>query len=83
VPKAIAELCNAALAGDFATARKRHFETYDLMRAIFFETNPIPMKYMMKRIGLIPRNEHRLPMMPATPEIEKRLDAVLAKAGLI
>lgn len=82
-PRAIADLCNAALAGDMVRARKIHFETYDLMRAIFFDTNPIPMKYMMKRLGIIERNEHRLPMMPATPETEKKLDAVLKRAGLI
>jgi 4-hydroxy-tetrahydrodipicolinate synthase len=82
-PRAIADLCNAVLAGDMIKARKIHFETYDLMRAIFFDTNPIPMKYMMKRLGIIERNEHRLPMMPATPELEKRLDAVLKRAGLI
>ena len=82
-PRAIADLCNAVLAGDMIKARKIHFETYDLMRAIFFDTNPIPMKYMMKRLGIIERNEHRLPMMPATPEVEKKLDAVLKRAGLI
>ena len=38
---------------------------------------------MMKRLGLIPENEHRLPMVPATPELEKRLDGVLARAGLL
>lgn len=82
-PKPIAELCDAALAGDFERAKKLHFQTYELMKAIFFDTNPIPMKYMMKRLGLIERNEHRLPMMPATPEVEKKLDGVLARAGLI
>ena len=82
-PRQIADLCNAVLEGDMLRGRRIHFETYDLMRAIFYDTNPIPMKYMMKRMGIIPRNEHRLPMMPATPEVEKKLDAVLAKAGLI
>jgi 4-hydroxy-tetrahydrodipicolinate synthase len=37
----------------------------------------------MKRLGLIPANEHRLPMVPATRELEKRLDGVLKRAGLI
>ena len=83
MPRAIADLCNAVLAGDMIKARKIHFETYDLMRAIFFDTNPIPMKYMMKRLGIIARNEHRLPMVSATPETEKKLDAVLKRAGLI
>jgi 4-hydroxy-tetrahydrodipicolinate synthase len=37
---------------------------------------------MMKRLGLLATNEHRLPMVPATPELERRLDAVLDRSGL-
>ncbi len=44
--------------------------------------NPIPIKYMMKRIGLLPSEEHRLPMVPATPELAAQLDGVLRRAGL-
>jgi 4-hydroxy-tetrahydrodipicolinate synthase len=50
---------------------------------VFFDINPIPMKYMAKRLGILENNEHRLPMAPATPELEKRLDRVLAEAGLL
>ncbi len=82
-PRQVAQLCNETLAGNMAAARKLHFELFELMRAVFFDTNPIPMKYMMKRMGLIQRNEHRLPMVPATPEMEKRLDEVLNRAHLI
>jgi len=53
------------------------------MAAVFWDTNPIPMKYMMKRMGLIATNEHRLPMMPATPELERRLDGLLERVGLV
>jgi 4-hydroxy-tetrahydrodipicolinate synthase len=49
---------------------------------VFFDTNPIPIKYMMKKLGLLPRNEHRLPMVPATAELEKKLDGVLERARL-
>ena len=41
------------------------------------------MKYMMKRVGLLPSNEHRLPLLPATPELARRLDALLQKVGLL
>jgi 4-hydroxy-tetrahydrodipicolinate synthase len=82
-PRPVAELTNAALAGDMATARKLHYQLFELMCAVFYDTNPIPMKYMMKRLGIIARNEHRLPMMPATPELEQRLDGVLERAGLL
>lgn len=43
----------------------------------------IPMKYMMKRPGILASNEHRLPMVPATAELERRLDAVLKRVGLL
>jgi 4-hydroxy-tetrahydrodipicolinate synthase len=82
-PRAIADMCNAMNAGDMATARAIHYRLFEVMRAIFFDTNPIPMKYMMKRLGIITHNEHRLPMVPATPELEKRLDGVLERAGLL
>ena len=34
-------------------------------------------------VGIMPTNEHRLPMVTATPELEKRLDGVLERAGLL
>jgi len=82
-PRQVAALCNAVRAGELARGRQLHFELFDLMCAVFYDTNPIPMKYMMKRMGLIAGNEHRLPMLPATPELERRLDAVLDRAGLL
>ncbi len=82
-PAQVAALCNATRAGDLAEARRLHFALFDLMCAVFYDTNPIPMKYMMKKMGLLASNEHRLPMVPAAPELERRLDAVLAQAGLI
>ena len=82
-PRKVADLTNAALAGEMARARALHYELFELMCAVFYDTNPIPMKYMMKRLGIIAQNEHRLPMMAATPELEKRLDGVLERAGLL
>ena len=38
---------------------------------------------MMKRLGIIPANEHRLPMLAAEPDLERRLDRVLERAGMI
>jgi 4-hydroxy-tetrahydrodipicolinate synthase len=81
-PGVLAEMCDAVAAGDMATARRLHDELLELNQAVFFDTNPIPIKYMMKRCGLLARNEHRLPMVPATEELERRLDGVLERAGL-
>jgi len=55
----------------------------EINKAVFFDTNPIPMKYMMKRLGIIPENEHRLPMVAASAELAARLDQVLTNAGLL
>ena len=82
-PKQVAQLAEAVERGDMARARELHDALYELNKAVFFDTNPIPMKYMMRRLGIIDRNEHRLPMLPATPELEQRLDGVLRRAGLL
>ena len=82
-PDLVAALYDACADGDFATARERHYALFELNRAVFYDTNPIPIKYMMKRMGLLDDNEHRLPMHPATAEVAERLDAVLANAGLV
>jgi len=82
-PRVLAELCDAVWNSDIPAARAMHDRLLELNKAVFFDTNPIPIKYMMKRLGLIPQNEHRLPMVPATPELEKRLDGVLERAGML
>ena len=78
----IVDLYDAVNDGGFAQAREIHQSLFELNRAVFFDTNPIPVKYMMWRIGLLPSNEHRLPMAPPTPDVAARLDKVLLDAGL-
>jgi 4-hydroxy-tetrahydrodipicolinate synthase len=82
-PRALAELCEAVDAADLPRARELHDRLLEINKAVFFDTNPIPIKYMMMRCGLIPVNEHRLPMAPATAELAARLDAVLERVGLL
>jgi 4-hydroxy-tetrahydrodipicolinate synthase len=81
-PGVLAQLCDAVAANDLAGARKLHEQLLEINQAVFYDTNPIPIKYMMKKAGLLATNEHRLPMAPATPELEQRLDAVLQGAGI-
>lgn len=82
-PRVLSDLCEALWRGDLAAAQALHHRLFEINQAVFFDTNPIPMKYMMRRLGILETNEHRLPMMPATPELERRLDAVLRRAGLL
>ena len=82
-PRALADMCEAIWNGDLAVAQALHHKLFDLNRSVQFDTNPIPVKYMMKRLGLLKNNEHRLPMAPALPELERRLDEVLVRTGLL
>ena len=82
-PRKVAQLFEEVARGSLEGGRALHYQLLELNQAIFFDTNPIPLKYMMKRLGLLPNNEHRLPMVSATPEVETRLDGVLERAGLI
>ncbi len=81
-PAVLAKLCAAVDAGDLHEGRALHQQLLEINKAVFYDTNPIPIKYMMKRLGILPENAHRLPNMPATGELARRLDAVLERAGL-
>ena len=82
-PSVLSQMCEAVWKGDMATGRALHQRLLEINQAVFYDTNPIPIKYMMKKLGLLSSNEHRLPMVPATPALEKRLDGVLERAGLL
>jgi 4-hydroxy-tetrahydrodipicolinate synthase len=81
-PKQIARLNDLLAKGDLREARKLALELDDLMKAVFLDTGPIPIKCMLKLMGLIPSNEHRLPMTPATPEVERRLAEIVKRSEL-
>ena len=81
-PRKLAQMCEAVDAGNLKRAKALHYQLAELNEAVFYDTNPIPIKYMMWKMGLIARNHHRLPMAPASPEVAKRLDGVMKRAGL-
>jgi 4-hydroxy-tetrahydrodipicolinate synthase len=82
-PDLLSEMCEAVWDNDLTRGNKIHQRLLEINQSVFYDTNPIPIKYMMKRLGIIPENHHRLPMMPAEPALEKRLDGVLERAGLL
>jgi 4-hydroxy-tetrahydrodipicolinate synthase len=82
-PDVLARMCEAVFDNDLAKGRELHDQLLEINKAVFYDTNPIPIKYMMKRLGLLTVNEHRLPMVPASADLERRLDGVLKRAGLI
>lgn len=82
-PGPVAGLCERVFAGDLPGARRLHYELFELNQAVFLDTNPIPMKYMMKRLGLLESAEHRLPMTTVTEDQARKLDDVLRRSGLL
>lgn len=82
VPKKMAALCQAALDGDYEAARAIHYELMPLFKGLFIESNPIPLKAALARMGRI-GNHLRLPLTPMTPEGFAKLEPVLAGLGLI
>jgi 4-hydroxy-tetrahydrodipicolinate synthase len=78
-PGRVAQLCAAVFAGELDQARELHFELFELNQAVFWDTNPIPIKYLMAKLGLLAGNNHRLPMSPAAAQLRQRLDDLLGR----
>ena len=82
LPKKSADLTAAALRGEWATARRLHYEMLPLTRALFLETNPIPIKAAMAMMGYC-RDEPRLPLLPMSDAPRAKLRAVMQQFGLV
>lgn len=82
MPREMHELATAGLDGDFARARELHFRMLPVMRALFLETNPIPIKQACALMGKC-ANEVRMPLVPMTPPAAEKLRAAMKDAGLI
>ncbi len=72
----------AALGGDFAAARAQHFRMIPLMRALFAETNPIPVKAAMSMLGYC-SDELRLPLLPAGEATRQGVAAEMRALGVL
>ncbi len=81
-PKDMAALVTAALAGNFAEARASHFKLASLFIALFYETNPIPVKEALAMMNKI-EPEFRLPLTPLSSDNRERLRQVMKDTGLI
>lgn len=82
IPGAMSQIASHILAGDFAAARALHNRWLPLMEINFVESNPIPVKYALSRMGLC-EPVWRLPMTPPSPAAAQRIDAVLKELNLI
>ena len=81
-PGLMHEMCRAALAGDGETARACDRKLERLHRDLFIESNPIPVKWCLHRMGLIPEGI-RLPLTPLSKAHHETLDAAMRAAGVL
>ncbi len=83
LPREMTDISDAALAGDLARARAVHYRIAPVLRALFIETNPVPVKAALSLMGWIPSDEVRLPLAPMTPANREKLVSTLESAGLL
>lgn len=81
LPQEVERLCRLALEGDWEEARKIHHSLFPLIKALFLETNPIPVKFAMDWAGLC-SSELRPPLSPLAASNRAVLVKTLKSCGL-
>ncbi len=82
IPKAVAEMCAAVLKGDLEKGRQIHDRYFEIFKGLFVETNPIPVKTALKKMGMY-NGEMRLPMCEMTAANDEKLEKVLKGCKVI
>jgi 4-hydroxy-tetrahydrodipicolinate synthase len=77
-PEAVSALTSACLVGDYSTGRSLHLALFDLCRAMFVETNPVPVKAAAAQLGYS-SPEVRLPLAPLSEAAQRRVETALAE----
>jgi 4-hydroxy-tetrahydrodipicolinate synthase len=80
-PRPVAELYDAFAAGDLERARTLHYDLHPLVDAAFTETNPVPAKWIMERIGVLPSAFCREPLAPLGEAGQGRVTELLARSS--
>ncbi|WP_263141118.1 4-hydroxy-tetrahydrodipicolinate synthase [Pseudomonas sp. RIT-PI-AD] len=81
-PRAMSELCAAAMRGDAATARAINERLLPLHKSLFIESNPIPVKWALHEMGLIP-DGIRLPLTWLSPRCHEPLRQAMRQSGIL
>ena len=79
-PAAVSDMVNALLKGDWERGRELHYELLPLFRALFVETNPIPVKTAASILGLC-SDEMRMPMIPLQGENLNTLRRIMEESN--
>ncbi|MBC7190271.1 4-hydroxy-tetrahydrodipicolinate synthase [Candidatus Aerophobetes bacterium] len=82
LPQEVTQMVKAWLEGDVERARELHYRLFPLFKAMFIETNPIPVKTAMAKLNMIPK-EWRMPLGEMEKENEEKLEKILSEQGLL
>jgi len=82
VPKDVAEMVSKFKKGDIEGARRLHYKLLPLIKAVFLETNPIPVKTAMSLMGMV-EPDLRLPLCPMSETNLEKLKKALKDYGLL
>lgn len=80
-PAAMSELCSSASSGDLSRAKMLDDSLQPLNKALFIESNPIPVKWALHQMGLM-SGGIRLPLTPFAEEHHEMMRAALKTAGV-
>lgn len=81
-PAAVADLVAKGLAGDFNGARQIHHRYFKLIKALFLESNPMPVKAALEMMGMI-GPDIRLPLTPISDATRVALREAMVHVGLL
>lgn len=82
IPRLASDMVGAALQGDFAAARTIQNRILPLMTGNFIESNPGPVKAVMKMLGVLDDDVVRPPLAQITDATRAKLEAILRECGL-
>jgi 4-hydroxy-tetrahydrodipicolinate synthase len=81
-PKLMHELCEKAMVGDVAAARKINAQLFALHQKLFVEANPIPVKWVLQQMGMI-QSGIRLPLVNMSSQYHEVLRKAMKQAGIV
>jgi len=81
IPKEVSTIVDLCRRNKFIEAREIHLRMMPLFKGLFMESNPIPIKYIMKKLGFT-TGALRLPLTEISAENKKRMDTILAELNI-
>lgn len=82
IPRLMKAITAAALQGDFSRAREVHARVLPLLTGNFIESNPIPVKTVMKMLGILESDTVRSPLAPISESNRVALEQILRRCDL-